>query len=57
MLDGAPKKPLSLSHDETMGGPGAQTIRRRDVMAWYDNGVLIYAMLVVFSLAWMFIPA
>jgi hypothetical protein len=27
------------------------------VMARYDNGVLIYAVLVVFSLAWMFIPA
>ncbi len=27
------------------------------VMAWYDNGVLIYALLVVSSLAWMFIPA
>jgi hypothetical protein len=27
------------------------------VMAWYDIGVLIYAVFVVSSLAWMFIPA
>ena len=27
------------------------------VMAWCDNGVLIYAVLVLSSLAWMFIPA
>ena len=27
------------------------------VMAWCDNGVLIYAVLVVSSLAWIFIPA
>ena len=30
----------------------------RTVLAWYDTGVLIYAMLlVVFLLAWAFIPA
>jgi hypothetical protein len=30
----------------------------RTVLAWYDTGVLIYAMLLVlFLLAWMFIPA
>jgi hypothetical protein len=27
------------------------------ITAWCDNGVLIYALLVVSSLAWIFIPA
>jgi hypothetical protein len=27
------------------------------ITTWCDNGVLIYALLVVSSLAWMFIPA